>query len=195
VEFHPLQEFVQRCDRLEQFNKIFLPVSLLCRSSLYTDQSAIRYLAPGGIYEFQDLDFQIQSQLDGFDVGASVLGGFFNLLSMAYGHFGIDLQASSSIPRRLKDAGFKNVTAQLFQIPVGHWPKEKKMKTLGAYFRCWLTGSLEGLTNRAFSEGLEWSNEKLLLYLQEVRNALQTINSQQLYVELHVVYGTKPAES
>jgi hypothetical protein len=52
------------------------------------------------------------------------------------------------------------------------WPKDKKLKTLGAYCNENVRSGLEGLSLAMFTRVREWSREELEVFLAEVRKEL-----------------------
>lgn len=51
-------------------------------------------------------------------------------------------------------AGFVNITGRKIKVPIGTWPKDKKLKQWGAWNRQFLLQGLEGFSLRGLTEML-----------------------------------------
>jgi hypothetical protein len=65
----------------------------------------------------------------------------------------LEVHAVLKTAQRLKDAGFVNVEKRIIKIPIGAWPKDKTLKTLGIYARTSLVDGLEGLSLAPLTRG------------------------------------------
>jgi hypothetical protein len=106
---------------------------------------------------------------------------------------GIDLDAVSD--GRLSDmmhrAGFTNVTERVLHVPIGTWPKNKVLKTVGLYWRTILLDGLQAIALGPLTRGRGWTRGQVELLLIEVRRAYFD-NAPLMYMPFHVIYGQKP---
>ena len=89
-----------------------------------------------------------------------------------------------------KDAGFKNVVHQRFKLPIGPWPRDPHLKTVGLYNITQVLEGLEGFSLRLYCDVLGWSEEEVLVLLAKVRQELKS-GKIHCHVDFHVVYGQK----
>jgi hypothetical protein len=52
----------------------------------------------------------------------------------------------------VREAGFVGVTERRVKVPIGTWPKDKKLKQWGAWNRQFLLDALEGFSIRGLTE-------------------------------------------
>ncbi|KAL6352063.1 hypothetical protein LRP88_14876 [Fusarium phalaenopsidis] len=90
-------------------------------------------------------------------IGALTGKGFF------YGHKAANFQ---------REAGFENLVERRLKMPLGPWPKDKRLKTWGAWNRQFLLQALEGFSIRGLTELLGWTYDDAQLFLVEMRNEL-----------------------
>lgn len=80
---------------------------------------------------------------------------------------------SASSPRNLKrwmiEAGFVDVEEHILKLPVGLWPKNKRLKNIGMFEMVNMDEGIEGLSLMLFTRALGWSREEVLLFLMDVR--------------------------
>lgn len=106
---------------------------------------------------------------------------------------GVDFHAAAggNLAQMMREAGFVNVTERILQIPIGTWPKNKVLKTVGLYWRTILLDGIQAIALGPLTRGLRWSREQVEMFLIQVRRAYHD-NSALLYMPLHIVYGQKP---
>lgn len=87
------------------------------------------------------------------------------------------LGTPATSPKNLKslmqDAGFVDVEEYILKIPVGPWPKDKNLKTVGKFEYLNMTEGVEALSLRVFTKGLAWSPEMVQLFLMDVRKQVK----------------------
>jgi hypothetical protein len=116
---------------------------------------------------------------------------WLDTMKAALAIFGPDLLGARNHTEYLKNAGFINVQERVFKIPIGPWPKNQTLKTVGLYGRMMIYDGLEANSLRAFTKGLGWSVEQVQVFLIEVRKALMDV-SVHCYLPFHVTFGQKP---
>lgn len=67
------------------------------------------------------------------------------------------------------DAGFVDVEEHILKLPVGPWPKNKRLKNIGLFEMVNMDEGLEGLTIMLFTRALKWTQEEVQLFLTQVR--------------------------
>ncbi|KAH8893673.1 S-adenosyl-L-methionine-dependent methyltransferase [Thozetella sp. PMI_491] len=153
---------------------------------------AYNALKPGGWIELQELRFVIMSD-DGTLRDDSQLVKFIKGVKDGLATFGVDLLGMQKNAENAKAAGFDKVQEEAFKIPIGIWPRNTKMKTIGLYNRSMIYDGLQGISMGPFTRGLKWTPQEVEVFLVGVRKALLD-SSQHAYLPFHVVIGQKPTE-
>jgi hypothetical protein len=80
---------------------------------------------------------------------------------------------SASSPRHLKawmeDAGFIDVEEHILKLPIGLWPKNKRLKNVGLFEMVNMTEGVGSLSMMLFTRALKWTPEQVELFLVNVR--------------------------
>ena len=147
-------------------------------------------LKPGGWMEAQDLCFELGCD-DGTLKPDNQVQDFFLNMKMALSAINVDLLSVVKNRQRLIDAGFVNVVERVLKIPLGVWPRDQRMKTIGLYNRSTVGDALHGVAVRPFTNVLKWTVEEIEMYLIGVRRDLMDAK-QHAYIPLHIVTGQKP---
>jgi hypothetical protein len=151
---------------------------------------AYRALKPGGWIELQEIMFKLGCD-DGTLRPGNQAGAFFENMKTGLKAFGVDLLAMRYNQQYLIDAGFVNVHETPFKVPLGPWPKDPKMKTVGLYNRSMINDALSGVSIKPFKHGLKWTQEEIEIFLVGVRKDLMD-RTQHAYIPFHVIIGQKP---
>ena len=93
---------------------------------------------PGGWAEFQDFYLDYYSQ-DGSMKSDCSLQIWITTLLSAIRDMGRDPSPGVSLEKWLRDAGFVNVEARKFPLPIGPWPKDKHLVSF--LIQSWLNPS------------------------------------------------------
>lgn len=105
---------------------------------------------------------------------------------------GAPLDAPRSWSAQMKEAGFTNVEDEIYKLPMGTWPRSKRLRTVGKLEQIMiLDGGFEAYMLRGYTQVLGGKAEDLQIILalakREVRDpAIHT------YVQFHITYGQKP---
>jgi SAM-dependent methyltransferase len=105
--------------------------------------------------------------------------------------FGIDMHAARKNPDRLREAGFVNIRHEIKKVPVGPWPKDQNLKTIGLYNRSVIYDGLQAITMGPFTRGLGWTPEQVEVFLVKVRKDLMRTDVHS-YVHFHSLCAQKP---
>ncbi|KAI9867649.1 MAG: hypothetical protein M1813_008449 [Trichoglossum hirsutum] len=135
-------------------------------------RQAFQYTKPGGWVEFQDFDFKYYS-VDGSLNDDMPLAKWDSLMIKATEVSGREGCPGPKLKGLIKEAGFENVTEEIFPLPIGMWPKDKKLKEMGAYNLFQRLENLEGITLGLFTRFLGWTSQEVLVFLADVRKDLR----------------------
>ena len=146
-------------------------------------------LKPGGIIELQDGDFVTYSE-DGSSKGSWLEK--WNLdFAKAAKIGGRIVQPGPQLEEWVRAAGFEDVHHERVRLPLGIWPKDKKMKEVGAFNLVQLKEGLEGFSMALFTRILGWSPDEVRILLSKVSKDLsdKNIHAQN---DMHIVWARKP---
>jgi len=149
------------------------------------------FVTPGGWVEFQDYDLQWYSEDETLKPDSS-LAKWLDLFYEGASKTGRDHRPGIKLEGWVRDAGFTEIYHQKFRLPVGRWPKDERLKMVGAWNLINCLEGIEGFTMGLFTRMLGWTAEEVQVLLAGVRKDLRNpkIHVQQ---DFHVVYGRKPA--
>lgn len=88
---------------------------------------------------------------------------------MAAAKVGVDLRIPLKIEGLVRDAGFENVVCDPKKLPMGHWPKDQRLKTVGFCHREQFLQGLSGIAMGLLTRVMKWSREEVEVYLSQVR--------------------------
>lgn len=132
-------------------------------------------MEPGGWCEFHDFDLQYYSDDGSLKPEDPLLYWISTLLDAARA-LNRDPNPGSKLEGWVKDAGFKNVVHRRYKIPIGPWPKDPTLKEIGVYNHMQVSGGLEGLSLRLYTNVLKWTAEEVMVLLAKVRKDLANPN-------------------
>ncbi|KYK60652.1 hypothetical protein DCS_01790 [Drechmeria coniospora] len=155
---------------------------------------ALEHLKPGGWIELQEIHHRPKkAQASGTIPPEHPVVQFWARVTEGLNALGVnlDMAAGGLLARMMRDAGFVNVTERVFHVPIGTWPKNKVLKTVGLYWRTILLDGIQAIALGPLTRGLQWSRDEVELFLMEVRRAYHD-NAALMYMPLHVIYAQKP---
>ncbi|KAL8952043.1 MAG: hypothetical protein Q9222_002030 [Ikaeria aurantiellina] len=133
---------------------------------------AFEFTKPGGYTEFQDYDLVYYSE-DGTLTDGLAVQEWITTLLQASRDFGRDPCPGPKLEGYMRDAGFKDVQSFKYKIPIGPWPKDKHLKTVGSWNLLQIEEGLEAFTLRLFTSLLGWKLEAVHVLLANVRKDLR----------------------
>ena len=153
-----------------------------------------RHIKPGGWIEIQEMHHLPHCD-DGTmptEEGSEYpLLTYFRTVTRGLFALGVKLDASLATAQNLGEYGFTNVHHEIFKIPIGTWPKNKTLKTVGLYAKVGILDGLQAMSMASLTRGLGWKREEVELMLVDVRKCLMD-GSVHAYLPFHVIYGQKP---
>ncbi|OJD32559.1 methyltransferase domain-containing protein [Diplodia corticola] len=152
--------------------------------------SAFSSLKPGGWAEFQDYDAVVYSD-DGSFRPEHAFHQWSTTFNDAAASWGRDPSPGPKLERWAKEAGFVNVRHEVFKLPIGGWPRDKRKKEAGMFNLIQVLDGLEGFTMRLFTGYLGWKEDEVKVFVAKARENLKDRSVHMLY-DYHVVYGQKP---
>jgi hypothetical protein len=150
------------------------------------------HLKPGGWYEMQEIHHYPQCH-DGSMPPDHPVAQFWGQVYDGLAALNVDFWAVLSLEEKMREAGFVNVSVRVFHVPIGVWPKNRVLKTVGLYWREILLLGVEPIALGPFTRGLKWSREQVELYLVRVRQAYAD-HSCHSHMPLYIICGQKPEQ-
>jgi len=128
-----------------------------------------RHCKPGGWIECQELDVDARTDDDSFPTDSWIRKWCENQEAGAR-TAGLTLRISGeSLKRQMESVGFTNIVVREFKIPIGPWPEDVKLRTVGAYQLVAMLEGLEALTLRLWTRHLGWSITEIDVAMAKVR--------------------------
>ena len=128
-------------------------------------------LQPGGWMEVKDLDLRLYSE-DGSLRDDHALHRWYTKLNEGLERYGKSLRSGEELSTAMSQAGFENLAIARNPLPIGPWPRDTRLKTIGRYNFWQLWEDLEGGSLKPFLNGLGWARSDLETLLAEVKNDL-----------------------
>ncbi|KAL4757918.1 class I SAM-dependent methyltransferase [Aspergillus foveolatus] len=153
-------------------------------------QQAYNQLKPGGWIEFQDF-YLVNYSEDGSLKEGNNVNRFYELLREALDKINRPVTIGRELEQIVKEAGFVNVHHEVFQLPLGTWPRERKMKEIGALNMLQMLDGLEAFSAATFTNILGWTIEEVQVFLALVRKDAKDRGVHMMH-DFHVVYAQKP---
>jgi hypothetical protein len=77
------------------------------------------------------------------------------------------------------------------QVPIGPWPKDRRLKEIGLYYQAQCLEAVESISMALFTRVLGYSYEQTQLVMIGPRKDMKDPDI-HVYMKFHVVYGRKP---
>jgi len=145
-------------------------------SHLTVFRSAFEALRPGGWFEMQD--FAIPYRCIDDSMAGTAMERWLETVVAAADKLGRDFGRVPNYKSYLIECGFVDVVETQLVWPIGTWPRDKKMKMLGAWCKEDVLSGLQGWSMAVLTRGLGMSPNEVEMLLMEVRN---DINSKKLH--------------
>jgi hypothetical protein len=142
-------------------------------------QKAYNHLNPGGWLECAEFEVWIKSYNDTLK-NAPDIQTWQNGLHEAADKFGRTMAVAENLDEWLKETGLQGVVEERSTVPGNPWPKDKDLKTMGAYQMVNMLDAASSYGQAHFTRVLGWSAEEYAVLNAKVRTQLKD-RSLQLY--------------
>ncbi|KAI9863974.1 MAG: hypothetical protein M1824_006012 [Vezdaea acicularis] len=143
-------------------------------------KQALIVLKPGGWTELVEFHV-IPSSYDASLPQPSQIMELYNVLAVAAGRVGIDLAVSTKFKGLMEQAGYANVREEVFDLPLGGWPKDPRLKEIGVFQRVQMVEGLQGIAMGLLTRVMGWSTQKVEVFLAGVRAEMKNKRVHSLY--------------
>ncbi|KAK3686037.1 S-adenosyl-L-methionine-dependent methyltransferase [Podospora appendiculata] len=148
------------------------------------------HLKPGGWAEFHCVTGTLRCD-DGSVPADSPMRRFSDALWASTRIFGTPIDDPARWRGWFTARGFEDVTEVVYKLPTNPWPRDPRLKLVGAFEMENLLFGLSGMVTRLFSKALKWSPEQVQVFLVDVRKEIKN-RSLHCYWPYYVVYARKP---
>ncbi|RYC78976.1 hypothetical protein BFJ63_vAg18146 [Fusarium oxysporum f. sp. narcissi] len=157
-------------------------------------KEVFRALAPGGVAEFHEgpIEFRSRKVTLAKESYMNRWGEFFRAAREKRRRPFL-VANNETLQQEMAVAGFKDITAYEYEIPIGPWPESEEGKTLGKFARAILTLDIVGSILRLAIEDFGWSEKETHVFAARVRNEILSCSKEyEIYTSRKVVVGKKP---
>ncbi|EED11451.1 conserved hypothetical protein [Talaromyces stipitatus ATCC 10500] len=102
-----------------------------------------------------------------------------------------DINLAHSHKQRLLDTGFVDVQEDIIRLPLGSWPRDRRLKEIGRFWLEHMVAGVEVYTLGFIGKVLGWSEIECRMLIAKCTEELRD-RKNHLYVNLYVVRGRKP---
>ncbi|KAK4251750.1 Trans-aconitate 2-methyltransferase [Corynascus novoguineensis] len=151
------------------------------------------HLKPGGYAEFHCVTGILGCDDDTLPAD-SPMRKFADALYDSTQIFGTPIDDPTRWKSWFEERGFEDVTEVVYKMPCNPWPKDQRLKLIGAFEMENLLYGLSGMVTRLFVKALKWTPEQVQVFLVDVRKEIKNRNL-HVYWPFYVVYARKPGGS
>ncbi len=126
-------------------------------------------MKPGGWVENQEFDLNFTSD-DGTMPVDGPVQRWQTLWNQAVESIGMTGRCCPyKMKQQMTETGFIRVTVREYKMPIGSWPKDKRLREAGVLNLIGTSDGLSGLSMRVFTKILCWTVEEMEVLLMQVR--------------------------
>lgn len=103
---------------------------------------------------------------------------FHRVLKPLAAAMGLDMEVSLKFKRYLEDAGYESVQERIFDLLMGDWPQDQRMKEIGRFHRFQFIDGLQSIGSALLTRMGRWSNEQAEAFFAGVR---REVNNQSVH--------------
>lgn len=159
---------------LDHFNLVHMRTMTGCiRNWDKLFRQAYAHTKPGGYIELQEMDYFGVIQPTSRNPGTS-FHTWCTEQGKAAMKVGVNLRTSVEFMKEsLEKVGFVDVTVREFKLPIGPWPKQKRLRDAGLLQLSAMLEGIEGLSLRLLKFYDGWTLDELKVLLAKVRTELK----------------------
>lgn len=147
-------------------------------------------LKPGGYVEFQETANTLYSQ-DGSLKPDNAMVAMMGGLMEGCRRIGRTLDPAPEMEGWCQATGFVDVNVQKFQLPIGGWPRDPRLKEIGTLMGVNFIEGVEAFTAALFKDVLGWTKDEVLALNDNVRAAVRRGDAHAIF-DCLVVTSRKP---
>jgi hypothetical protein len=97
---------------------------------------------------------------------------FLEVVTQAAAKIGLNMDVATTFAQTLRDAGYEDVTEKIYDVPMGTWPRDSRLKEVGAFQLAQFLSAIQGIAMGLLTRVMGWSREEVEVMLVELRNEL-----------------------
>ncbi|KAL2215199.1 S-adenosyl-L-methionine-dependent methyltransferase [Thermoascus aurantiacus ATCC 26904] len=152
---------------------------------------AFKHLKSGGYFEMQSAEAFLYPNDEESRKKAKYTMKLIQHIHEGGEKFGKSFRQIHEWKEKMEKAGFVDVREQEYKLPVGRWPKDRRLKEIGMYQHAQQIQAVDAYSFALLSRMLGWKKEEIQVLCAHVRNELRD-PSVHLYAIVHFIYGRKP---
>ncbi|KAE9382009.1 TAM domain methyltransferase [Stipitochalara longipes BDJ] len=153
-------------------------------------QRIFDHLKPGGWVELSEYDINLKSQ-DNTIPKDYKPQEMLDWLVIVCEKVGRPLGVGPKLKGWVEQTGFTNVGHGIIPLPIGIWPRDKKLKTMGAFMSLNYTEGVDAFTKLPYTGVLGWTVEEVDVFNAKVRTHVKDKTIHAMH-EYHFVWAQKP---
>jgi hypothetical protein len=169
---------IRNWPRLLQQSKRFLSTFLLSFSLRITDKC--RALRPGGWIELVEFHVIPDSHDDSLPADSQIMA-LYTVLAEIGSKIGINLGVAQKFKGMMIDAGYEEVTEKVYDLPLGDYLPDRRMREIGIFQRYQMTEGLHGIAFGILTRVAGWSPESVQAFLAGVRKEMMDKSVHSFY--------------
>ncbi|KAI0893590.1 S-adenosyl-L-methionine-dependent methyltransferase [Annulohypoxylon nitens] len=147
------------------------------------------HLKPGGWIEVQDFGGIVKCDDDTLQTD-SLLTQFYDMTTEALSKRGIRWTIANNLDEILRRIGFVNIECKKFKVPIGVWPKAKRLRLVGLYMKSVFGDLIDALAPIVFPL-LSKSQQQMKEFVSNAQDELQTTTA-HIYLDYFFWYAQRP---
>jgi SAM-dependent methyltransferase len=156
-------------------------------------EQSYKHIKPGGWIELASTIPDVQTDDNTIPPNSGYVEAARLYFEMAE-KMGAPLDGPRQWAEQMRAAGFINVQDVVYKLPMGTWPRSKRLRTVGKLEQIMITdGGFEAYMLRGYTQILGGRPEDLQIILALARREVRDPNV-HTYVHFHVTYGQKPPQ-
>jgi hypothetical protein len=105
----------------------------------------------------------------------------YNVLAEYGRRVGIDLAVAQKFKGMMEAAGFEEVTEKVFDLPLGDWMEDRRMKEVGSFQRFQMVEGIHGIAFGLLTRVGGWTPQAVEAFLAGVRREMKDKSVHSLY--------------
>jgi hypothetical protein len=137
-------------------------------------------LKPGGWIELVEIHVLPLSYDNSLPQNSQIME-FYKVLKPLAASLGIDLDVATKLKKYLEEAEYDSVQEQIFDLPVGDWPEDRRLKEIGRFQRFQFVGGLQAIASALLKRVGDWTKEQTEVFLAGIRREANDRTVHPLY--------------
>jgi hypothetical protein len=159
--------------------------------------TAFSNLAPGGYFESHEIYPTPYTSPSNLPLSSDhALRNYTNTLDEAFMALPKPIRVANKLAKWYAEAGFVDVHEVVYELPLGTWHDDPRMKHIGEInLKIWEEG-VSGWAMAVMTRVMKWTMTEVEVWLVQIREALRAValgESERIFLKCFIVWGKKPA--